>query len=97
MNKNTAGGASSTSTSGSTTTGGGGGRKPSSAGGPALETTKEIRFPIGTGIAGYVALTGEALNIPDCYNDDRFNRHIDQQTGYTTKNLLCMPIFIRGK
>lgn len=62
-----------------------------------LEAAKEIRFPIGTGIAGAVALTGEALNIPNAYNDERFNRHIDQQTGYTTKNLLCMPIFIRGR
>ena len=97
MNKNIANSATAGGTSTSGSTSNGSGRKPSSAGGPALETTKEIRFPIGTGIAGYVALTGEALNIPDCYNDDRFNRHIDQQTGYTTKNLLCMPIFIRGK
>lgn len=61
-----------------------------------LEIRREIRFPIGTGIAGYVAATGEALNIPNAYDDQRFNRHIDQQTGYTTKNLLCMPIFIKG-
>lgn len=62
-----------------------------------LSDTDEIRFPVGVGIAGYVAQTGKGLNIPDCYNDTRFNRDIDQQTGYTTKNLLCMPIFIRGK
>ncbi|KFM58379.1 putative 3',5'-cyclic phosphodiesterase pde-5, partial [Stegodyphus mimosarum] len=30
---------------------------------------EEIRFPIGKGIAGYVAMTGESLNIPDAYND----------------------------
>jgi hypothetical protein len=24
--------------------------------------------------------------------DDRFNRDVDIQTGYKTKNLLCMPI-----
>ncbi|KAM7282323.1 putative 3',5'-cyclic phosphodiesterase pde-5 isoform X2 [Ixodes scapularis] len=60
------------------------------------EVAKEIRFPLGTGIAGHVAQTGESLNIPDAYEDDRFNRAVDQQTGYTTKSLLCMPIFIRG-
>jgi len=43
---------------------------------------KEIRFPIGSGIAGYVAKTGEPLNIPDAYEDYRFNRSIDQKTGY---------------
>lgn len=35
---------------------------------------EEIRFPIGKGIAGFVAQTGETLNITDAYNDDRFNR-----------------------
>ncbi|GFQ71124.1 probable 3',5'-cyclic phosphodiesterase pde-5 [Trichonephila clavata] len=58
--------------------------------------SQEIRFPIGKGIAGYVAMTGESLNIPDAYNDSRFNRSVDQRTGYNTRNLLCMPIFIRG-
>ncbi|XP_076334863.1 putative 3',5'-cyclic phosphodiesterase pde-5 [Tachypleus tridentatus] len=59
--------------------------------------SKEIRFPVGSGIAGFVAQTGESLNIPDVYYDDRFNRSVDQLTGYTTKNLLCMPIFNRNK
>lgn len=34
-----------------------------------------LRFPMGKGIAGYVAMTGESLNIPDAYNDSRFNRY----------------------
>ena len=54
------------------------------------------RFKIGTGIAGIVAQTGETLNIIDAYTDPRFNRHVDQVTGYVTKSILCMPIFIRG-
>ncbi|XP_076318888.1 putative 3',5'-cyclic phosphodiesterase pde-5 isoform X2 [Tachypleus tridentatus] len=62
-----------------------------------LETSNEIRFPIGKGIAGHVALTGHSLNIPDVYDDHRFNRTVDQQTGYRTRSLLCMPIFIRNK
>ncbi|XP_001664102.2 probable 3',5'-cyclic phosphodiesterase pde-5 [Aedes aegypti] len=57
---------------------------------------KEIRFPLGTGIAGQVAMTGEILNIVDAYADSRFNRTIDQITGYKTESILCMPIFIRG-
>lgn len=58
--------------------------------------SREIRFPIGTGIAGQVALTGEILNIEDAYSDPRFNRTVDAITGYTTKTILCMPIYIRG-
>lgn len=57
---------------------------------------KEIRFPLGTGIAGHVASTGEILNIKNAYSDPRFNRTIDQLTGYKTESILCMPIFIRG-
>ena len=54
------------------------------------------RFPVGTGIAGYVAETGETLNVQNVYDDERFNKGIDEQTGYTTKSILCMPICIRG-
>lgn len=61
-----------------------------------IHTSKEIRFPLGTGIAGQVALTGEILNIADAYSDERFNRTVDQLTGYRTNTILCMPIFIRG-
>ncbi|XP_071540575.1 probable 3',5'-cyclic phosphodiesterase pde-5 isoform X3 [Panulirus ornatus] len=60
------------------------------------QSFKEIRFPIGTGIAGIVAQNGEVLNISDAYADPRFNRTVDQLTGYVTKSILCMPIFIRG-
>ncbi|XP_023215488.1 probable 3',5'-cyclic phosphodiesterase pde-5 [Centruroides sculpturatus] len=60
------------------------------------ESANEIRIPLGSGIAGFVALTGQSLNIPDAYNDHRFNRSIDQLTGYVTRNLLCMPIYLRN-
>ena len=55
------------------------------------------RFAVGTGIAGYVAETGETLNVSDAYTDDRFNKAIDEQTGYITRSILCMPICIRGQ
>ncbi|XP_039287265.1 probable 3',5'-cyclic phosphodiesterase pde-5 [Nilaparvata lugens] len=56
----------------------------------------EIRFSVAKGIAGQVARTGEVLNIVDAYSDPRFNRTVDQLTGYKTTNILCMPIFNRG-
>lgn len=57
-----------------------------------IEGHKEIRFPMEKGLAGHVAMTGETVNIQNAYNDDRFNREIDMQTGYRTSNILCMPI-----
>lgn len=53
----------------------------------------EIRLKIGIGIAGHVAKTGEIINIPDAYSDDRFDSSTDKKTGYHTRSILCMPIF----
>ena len=56
-----------------------------------------IEIPIGTGIAGRVAHTGETQNIPDPYSHPDFNLAIDRETGYRTRSILCMPIFDRNK
>ena len=56
------------------------------------EGTEEIRFPLGRGIAGHVAATGQILNIADAYEHPMFNREIDQKTGYRTRTLLCVPL-----
>ncbi|MCW5314076.1 GAF domain-containing protein [Nostoc sp. KVJ3] len=53
----------------------------------------EIRIPANRGIAGYVASTGEALNISDAYKDPRFDPTTDRKTGYVTRNILCLPVF----
>jgi serine phosphatase RsbU (regulator of sigma subunit) len=53
---------------------------------------QEIRLPLGKGIAGHVAKTGETVNISDAYADPRFNPEVDQHTGYRTRNILCLAI-----
>jgi signal transduction histidine kinase len=53
---------------------------------------EEIRLKIGEGLAGYVAETGEVLNIKDVRIDERFEPSFDKITGYTTKNMLVFPI-----
>jgi diguanylate cyclase (GGDEF)-like protein len=52
----------------------------------------DIRFPLGTGIAGFVGQTGEAVNVPDAYRDVRFNPEFDLKTGFRTKSILCVPV-----
>jgi putative ABC transport system ATP-binding protein len=52
----------------------------------------EIRVPLGAGIIGHVAATGRMLNIPDAYQEPLFNRAVDQETGYRTRSILCVPI-----
>ena len=56
---------------------------------------KEIRIPLASGIAGHVAITRKILNIPDAYQDPRFNSEVDKQTGYKTKTILCVPMMNR--
>ncbi|MBN1542362.1 GAF domain-containing protein [candidate division KSB1 bacterium] len=53
---------------------------------------KEIRFPSHLGIAGYVATSGQVLNIPDAYADERFNPNIDKKTGYRTRTIIAVPM-----
>src|SRR5438552_8564318 len=58
----------------------------------AGELSSEIRLPIGKGLAGTVAATGEPVILHDAYADGRFDRSLDQRTGYRTRSMLCVPI-----
>lgn len=53
---------------------------------------KEIKLKLGEGIAGYVAESGEILNIDDVQSDSRFTSRFDKSSGYVTKSMLCYPI-----
>ncbi|KAK7066492.1 cGMP-specific 3',5'-cyclic phosphodiesterase [Halocaridina rubra] len=57
-----------------------------------MEEKEEIRIAWGSGIVGYTAESGSMVNIPDAYEDHRFNPNIDGMTGYKTRSMLCMPI-----
>ena len=57
-----------------------------------LAAMGEIRFPVGAGIAGAVAQSGQSIRIDDAYADPRFNREVDKQTGFRTRSILCLPI-----
>ncbi|MGI8422631.1 MAG: HD domain-containing phosphohydrolase [Chloroflexota bacterium] len=57
---------------------------------------KEIRVPIGVGMSGHVAKTGEILNVPNCYEHPIWSSGrgpaLDQETGYLTRTMLVMPV-----
>eukprot|EP00796_Vickermania_ingenoplastis_P001268 gene1268-726_t len=56
-----------------------------------------VNMPAGTGIAGFVARTGKVVNIPNAYEDERFNRQVDKATGYRTRTILCLPVIYEGQ
>lgn len=63
--------------------------------GPAK--VEEFRVALGQGIAGWVAQTGQGVVSNDVSQDPRFFGGIDQQTGYTTRSILCAPLMRRDQ
>ena len=56
------------------------------------ETHRDIRIPIGSGIAGWVVRHDQIANIKDAYRDPRFNPQVDKLTGFRTNSILCGPV-----
>lgn len=59
---------------------------------------REIRILNNTGIAGSVFQSGKGVVVKDAYQDPRFNKTVDEQTGYHTRSIACAPIrTVRGE
>ncbi|MEN6467296.1 MAG: GAF domain-containing protein, partial [Syntrophaceae bacterium] len=58
---------------------------------------RQIRIPRGKSVAGIVAETGEGLIINDAANDKRLFRKIDEEVDIVTRNIMCVPLSIKGK
>ena len=58
--------------------------------------TREVRMLNHLGVAGHVFTTGRGVIIPDAYADERFNPDVDKKTGFTTRNILCVPLKTLG-
>ncbi|MEI6127748.1 MAG: GAF domain-containing protein, partial [Pseudomonadota bacterium] len=54
-----------------------------------------IRIDSSYGVAGWVFQNREALILNDPYNDALFYGDIDSQSGFKTKNILCVPLISR--
>lgn len=56
------------------------------------EGVEQIRLPLGQGISGRVAETGEMLNIVDAWELPYFDRSFDLKNNFRTRSMLCTPI-----
>jgi sigma-B regulation protein RsbU (phosphoserine phosphatase) len=65
--------------------------------GPKATAVKPFRLPIGKGISGWVAESGEAVLIPDAYSDPRFDPSFDKRSGFKTRSMLCVPMIHKSK
>ena len=62
--------------------------------GSKAEEVKQFRIPIGRGIAGYVASSGQPIAISDAAKDPRFEREIAEAVDYVPNTILCVPLIL---
>jgi GAF domain-containing protein len=65
--------------------------------GEKADSVKHFRVPVGKGIAGYVALTGQPIAVADAIQDPRFASEIGKAIGYVPKTILCVPLYLNGR
>ncbi|MBA2392226.1 MAG: GAF domain-containing protein [Ktedonobacteraceae bacterium] len=65
--------------------------------GPVAQEVKKFRVPLGHGIAGVVALTGQSMAIANAERHEHFAIDIATAVNYIPKNILCVPLFYDGR
>lgn len=60
-------------------------------------TLPNRRLPMGKGIVGNVAQSGQAEIINDVQSDPRWNPEVDKDTGMVTRAILCVPMISRER
>ncbi|MEW5986104.1 MAG: ATP-binding protein [Chloroflexota bacterium] len=65
--------------------------------GPLFRNLPPIRLGPNQGIAGWVATHGEALVVNDVPADKRFFSRVDEQSGFQTRSMLCIPLQVEQK
>ncbi len=65
--------------------------------GSTEQELRQYRMPKNKGIAGWVFSHNESVIANDPAADARFNRSVDQKTGFQTRSILCVPMQIKGK
>ncbi len=55
-----------------------------------------FRVPKGQGIAGWVVENDLPLIVPDVKNDERFFNFTDKELGFTTRDMIAVPLRVNG-
>lgn len=58
---------------------------------------EEIRIPRDRGVCGWVFNSGEPALVHDAANDPRLYREVEEKSGFTTRNMICVPLQTREK
>lgn len=63
--------------------------------GPRASEVKKFRIPLGHGIAGLVASSGQPMAVCEVEKDPRLATEIARAVGYIPSNILCIPLVSR--
>ncbi len=61
--------------------------------GSKAEEVKRFRIPMGHGIAGLVAVSGQPMAVSDAASDPRQAADVARSVGYAPESILCVPLF----
>ncbi|MGD0530209.1 MAG: GAF domain-containing protein [Polyangiaceae bacterium] len=61
------------------------------------EIVENLTLPLGEGLAGYVASTGQPLAVSNVEKDARFASAFAQKVAYIPKNILCVPMTLADR
>jgi GAF domain-containing protein len=65
--------------------------------GDGAEELVGMRFPAGTGVAGWVLTTRQSLVVDDLSADTRFSREAAESTGYVPKSMMAVPLLVEER
>jgi GAF domain-containing protein len=65
--------------------------------GQKADEVRRFRVPLGHGIAGLVAATGQPMAISDAQSDPRHASEIAESVGYHPQSILCVPLSRDGE
>lgn len=65
--------------------------------GAAAQALDEKRIPVDQGVVGWVALNGQPLVVNNARESALFDSQVDSQTGFSTRNILCVPLRIQER
>jgi signal transduction histidine kinase len=65
--------------------------------GAAGGVLRRLRVPVAQGVCGWVVRHGSPAIVNETRSDPRFDAHVDESSGFVTRNLMAVPLLARGR
>jgi signal transduction histidine kinase len=65
--------------------------------GPTAEAVRDLEIPTNQGVVGWVYENGQSVISNDAATDPRFFPGIDKTTGFSSRQILCVPLTVKDK